>query len=270
MSKDWMTKKLPTEYDYVSPAGVSEIRLLPSFQEGEIVHATTPAEKPSIAATLTGVGEFFYILKGEGELWRATGRLEHVVSLHPGRCVSIPPGISYQYRAIGRPLEFLVTTVPRWQEENWTEAERRYWTDDGRVVGAASHAPGPWMTVDLPKEYHYLAPDGSEIRLLATVDAGGLAHSTLPAGTISGPVRHRTVKEIWYVVDGRGEFWRGTGLDEEVVELEPGTGLTIPSRVSFQFRAFQDGPLRVVIGTFPAWPGAAEAETVPGRWQVTR
>jgi mannose-6-phosphate isomerase-like protein (cupin superfamily) len=132
MHKDWMTKKLPAEYDYVSPGGASEIRLLPSFEEGEIVHATTYPGKTSIAGTLAGVGEFFYILKGEGELWRATGRLEHVVSLHPGRCLSIPSGIYYQYRAIGRPLEFLVTTLPRWQKENWTEAERRYWTEDDR------------------------------------------------------------------------------------------------------------------------------------------
>jgi mannose-6-phosphate isomerase-like protein (cupin superfamily) len=26
------------------------------------------------------------------------------------------------------------------------------------------------------------------------------------------------VKEVWYVVDGRGEVWRRGGLDEEVVE----------------------------------------------------
>ena len=25
------------------------------------------------------------------------------------------------------------------------------------------------------------------------------------------------MKEIWYVVDGRGEVWRRSGLDEEVV-----------------------------------------------------
>ena len=218
MNQVWMTKKLPAEYDYVSPGGASEIRLLPSFEQGEIVHARTHPEKPSIPGTLTGVGEFFYVLKGEGELWRATGRLEHVVSLHPGRCISIPPGISYQYRATGGPLELLVTTVPRWQKDNWVEAERRYWADEGKVIGATSQAPGPWTTVDLPKDYHYLAPDGSEIRLLATVDAGGLAHCTLPAGTIAGPVRHRTVKEVWYVVDGRGEVWRRGGLDEEVVE----------------------------------------------------
>jgi mannose-6-phosphate isomerase-like protein (cupin superfamily) len=268
MIKDWVTKKLPSEYDYVSPAGVSEIRVLPWFEEGEIVHAKALSGKPSIAASLTGVGEFFYILKGEGELWRATGRLEHVVPLHPGRCVSIPPGISYQYRAIGGPLEFLVVTVPRWQKDNWAEAKQRYWTDEGKVLRAASQRPGPWATVDLSKDYQYLAPDSAEIRLLVTVDAGGLAHCTLPAGRISRPVRYRTVKEIWYVVDGGGEVWRSNGLDEEVVEVEPGTALTIPTRVSFQFRTHQDGPLKLVIATFPAWPGGGEAEPVLGHWQV--
>ena len=56
MTIDWITKKLPAEYDYVSPAGVSEIRLLPSFDEGEIVHAKALPDKPSIAASLAGGG----------------------------------------------------------------------------------------------------------------------------------------------------------------------------------------------------------------------
>ncbi len=268
MSRDWMTKKLGEECDYISPSGTSEIRLLPSFEQGEIVHATALPDKPSIAATLTGVGEFFHILEGKGELWRATGSFEDVVPLRPGRCVSVPPGIESQYRADGGPMRFLVTTVPRWQRENWSEAKRRYWDEHGDATSTPSHRPGPWMTVDLPKNYHYLAPDGSEIRLLPTFDAGGLAHCTLPATAISGPVRHRTVREIWYVLGGRGEVWRSNGVDEEVAEVDMGTCLTIPTGVSFQFRALEDGPLKIMIGTFPAWPGAEEAEPVPGRWAL--
>ncbi|MEK6283898.1 MAG: hypothetical protein AABN95_26395 [Acidobacteriota bacterium] len=32
----------------------------------------------------------------------------------------------------------------------------------------------------LPEQYDYLAPDGSEIRLLPDVSGGGLAHCRLP------------------------------------------------------------------------------------------
>ena len=36
--------------------------------------------------------------------------------------------------------------------------------------------PYMWVTAQLPKDYDYLAPDGSEIRLLPEVAGGGLAH----------------------------------------------------------------------------------------------
>jgi mannose-6-phosphate isomerase-like protein (cupin superfamily) len=266
---DWMTKALAAEYDYISPSGASEIRLLPSFEQGELAHATALPDKPSNAATLTGIGELFYILSGNGELWRATGSLQHVVPLNPGRCVSLPPGIDYQYRAITAAMTFVVLTVPRWERELIREAGRRYWNKDGAVIATAANRPGPWVTTDLPENYHYLAPDGSEIRLLASFDAGGLAHCRLPAGKISGPVRHRTVKEIWYVVSGHGEVWRADGVHEEIVTIEPAMCLTIPTGASFQFRTVGDDALEMVIATLPAWPGASEAVPVRGCWTMT-
>lgn len=71
MNEHWMTKKLPREADRMAPSGASEIRLLPSFPEGEIVHATALADQPSQPVMIEGFGEWFYILEGEGELWRA-------------------------------------------------------------------------------------------------------------------------------------------------------------------------------------------------------
>ena len=266
--RDWTTRELPADPDRDSPSGAARIRLFPSFEEGEIVHATAETERPSIAAILSGVGEFFYVLEGEGSLWRATGDLEDVVPLRPGRCVSVPPGVEYQYRAEVAPLKLLATTVPRWQAENWAAAKRHHWDEQGRELTAASRRPGPWVTKDLPVAQDYLAPDGSEIRLLPTFDAGGLAHCRLPAEAISAPVRHRTVKEIWYVLAGRGQVWRARGTDDEVVDVTAGTCLTIPTGVSFQFRASRDSPLEIMIGTFPAWPGASEAEPVPGHWSA--
>jgi mannose-6-phosphate isomerase-like protein (cupin superfamily) len=270
MSKDWRTKELSAIPDRGSPSGAAEIQVLGEFSEGEIAHATVLANRPSDAGILTGFGEFFYILEGEGDLWRATGALQGVVPLFPGRCVSIPPGIEYQYRARRIPMKFLVATAPRFQLENWRKVERHYWeehrTEDSTPPPQES---GPWMTKDLPKNYDYLAPDGSEIRLLPAFDAGGLAHCKLPAGTISGPVRHRTVKEVWYVLGGRGQVWRSNGVEDEVVNVASGTCLTIPTGVSFQFRALKGGPLEIMIGTFPAWPGPGEAEPVSGHWRVT-
>ena len=65
------------------------------------------------------------------------------------------------------------------------------------------------QTTSLKLDADYLAPDGSEIRLLPTMKGGGLSHCTLPAGRTSSPVAHRQVEEIWFVVR------RGRGLAQE-------------------------------------------------------
>ena len=53
----------------------------------------------------------------------------------------------------------------------------------------------------------YIAPDGSEIRLLAALSSCSMAHFRLPAGEVSAAVVHQTVDELWYVVAGEGEMW---------------------------------------------------------------
>ena len=113
------------------------------------------------------------------------------------------------------------------------------------------------------------APDGSEVRLLATLGGGSFAHFTLPAGKISAPVAHRTVEEIWYVVAGAGEVWRKLGDEEKVTPVKPGVALTIPLGAHFQFRAAAEAALSFVAATMPPWPGAEEAFLVKGRWDAS-
>ncbi len=110
------------------------------------------------------------------------------------------------------------------------------------------------------------APDGSEVRLLASLAGASFAHFTLPAGQVSAPVSHRTVEEIWYVVAGEGEVWRKLGGEESVTPVKPGVALTIPLGAHFQFRAGADVALAFVAATLPPWPGPDEAFAVPGRW----
>jgi len=262
----WDTRRLADQVDYISPGGVTEIRLLPSFEGGELVCARTARGKVAAAGTQIGVGELFYVLEGDGELWRKTAVVEDVTALIPGRCVSIPPGISYQFRAISD-LDMLVATFPRWRRDDWRDVGPGYWDLEGQVLSTAKLRPGPWSTTDIGERYDYLAPDGSEIRLLPTYDNGGLAACRLPAGRISSAVRHRTVQEIWYVVDGSGQMWRADGEAEEVVDLDPATCVTIPTGVSFQFRASESVSLDIVIATFPRWAGPDEAEPVGGHWR---
>ena len=72
------------------------------------------------------------------------------------------------------------------------------------------------------------------LRLLPGVRAASAAHCTLPAGRTWRAVRHQTVEEIWYFLEGRG----------------------------------QAGPLTFFIVTMPPWPGVHEAVRVKDHWET--
>jgi mannose-6-phosphate isomerase-like protein (cupin superfamily) len=116
----------------------------------------------------------------------------------------------------------------------------------------------------LAEDYDYLAPDGSEIRLLPTTSMGGLAHCTIGPGKTSRPTRHQTVEEIWFFLNGEGEVWRKYGSKSTVDSVSAGTAITIPYQTHFQFRNTGKDPLQFVIVTLPAWPGPHESVDVEG------
>ena len=112
-----------------------------------------------------------------------------------------------------------------------------------------------------------MAPDGSEVRVLAATGRGSMAHFRLPPGGVSRAVAHRTVEEVWYFLSGRGRMWRKLGGEEVVVEVGAGVSIAIPTGAHFQFRADGDEPLAAVGVTMPPWPGAEEVYAVEGCWQ---
>ncbi|HSW26135.1 MAG TPA: cupin domain-containing protein [Burkholderiaceae bacterium] len=126
--------------------------------------------------------------------------------------------------------------------------------------------PTDFATLKLPLDPTVVAPDGSDVRVLLGLQAGGMAHFQLAAGQTARAVVHRTVEEVWYVVGGRGEMWRRAGEREEVTVLEPGVCLTIPLGTHFQFRASPDQTVSAVAITMPPWPGSDEAVWVAGPW----
>jgi mannose-6-phosphate isomerase-like protein (cupin superfamily) len=111
-----------------------------------------------------------------------------------------------------------------------------------------------------------LAPDGSEIRLLAATGRASMVHCALPPGGVSLAVAHRTVEEIWHFVEGEGEVWRQFGGVEEVTPVRPGASLTIPTGAHFQFRNTGATRLCFIIATMPPWPGPEEARRVNDYW----
>ncbi len=124
-------------------------------------------------------------------------------------------------------------------------------------------------TKRLPVDKDAVAPDGSDVRILLSLDGGGMAHFELGPGETSRAVTHRTIEEIWFFLGGRGEMWRKLDEQEECVPVEAGVCLTIPLGTHFQFRAFGYEPLAAVGVTMPPWPGEGEAYEIPGKWPPT-
>jgi mannose-6-phosphate isomerase-like protein (cupin superfamily) len=111
------------------------------------------------------------------------------------------------------------------------------------------------------------APDGSEIRLLLSTSRGSSCHCTLPANGISLAGMHRSVEEIWYCVQGRGQVWRKKDEQESEIEIFPGVCLSIPPHTQFQFRTAGVEALEILITTMPPWPGEQEWIKVEDHWQ---
>jgi mannose-6-phosphate isomerase-like protein (cupin superfamily) len=126
-----------------------------------------------------------------------------------------------------------------------------------------------FQTKRLPAQPNAVAPDGSDVRVLLGVAGGGLAHFELGPNETSVAVVHRTVEEIWYFLQGRGEMWRRLGEHDEIVGVSTGVCVTIPVGTEFQFRSFGHEPLAAIGATIPPWPDSGEATLVDGFWEPT-
>ena len=113
-----------------------------------------------------------------------------------------------------------------------------------------------------------IAPDSSEVRILATTQRGSMAQFTLPPGAVSKAVSHRTVEELWFVIHGVGLMWRKLGGEEVTVALRAGISISIPVGSHFQFRNDSLEPLHCIGVTMPPWPSMDEAYEVDGPWQA--
>lgn len=130
MTVPFATSRPAEHHDVLAPDG-SEIRFLPQVEGGSMVHCTLPAGAVSLAVTHRTVDELWYVLSGEGELWRRQGGREEIVDLLPHTAHSIPLGTWFQFRNPGRdPLTLVIVTMPPWPgmdeavrvEDHWRQA----------------------------------------------------------------------------------------------------------------------------------------------------
>jgi mannose-6-phosphate isomerase-like protein (cupin superfamily) len=132
--------RLPAARDVVAPDG-SDVRVLLALPGGSMAHFELAAGRTSRAMVHRTVDEIWYVLRGQGEMWRrGSGRedgsgWEETVALEAGVCLSIPVGTHFQFRSTGDgPLSAVAVTMPPWPGE-----------------GEAREVSGAWPVSDQPE-----------------------------------------------------------------------------------------------------------------------
>jgi mannose-6-phosphate isomerase-like protein (cupin superfamily) len=114
MDQGFATMQLPDAPDAVAPDG-SDVRVLLRLGRGSMAHFELAAGRISRPVAHRAVEELWYVLSGQGEMWRRQGERQETVLLQPGTCLSIPAGTHFQFRAAaGGPLTAVGVTMPPW------------------------------------------------------------------------------------------------------------------------------------------------------------
>jgi mannose-6-phosphate isomerase-like protein (cupin superfamily) len=134
-------------------------------------------------------------------------------------------------------------------------------------VDTAEHG---WRIKQLPKDPDDIALDTAEIRKVFAAKEASVVHCTLPPKAVSVAARLVGIHEIWYFIEGRGCIWlkEEREVEGKVKELGPGTCLTIPASVHFQYRNTGTDPLTFLCVTMPPFQSnETNSETVEPYWK---
>jgi mannose-6-phosphate isomerase-like protein (cupin superfamily) len=108
------TRSLGARPDALAPDG-AEVRLLCALAGGSMAHFRLAAGTCSQAVVHRTVEELWFVVAGEGEMWRSRDGVEEIVALRPGLSLSIPLGTSFQFRAAATSeVAAVAVTIPPW------------------------------------------------------------------------------------------------------------------------------------------------------------
>ncbi len=89
--------------------------MLLQLGRGSMAHFQLRAGRVSRPVAHHSVDEIWYILHGQGQMWRRQAQRQETVPLRSGTCVSIPAGTHFQFRADSSgPLAAVGVTMPPW------------------------------------------------------------------------------------------------------------------------------------------------------------
>ena len=121
------TKRLSSAPDAIAPDG-SEVRVLCGTSRGSFAVFSLPPKAVSKAVAHQTVEEVWYIIAGQGRMWRRLGQQREIVELGPGVSLSIPTGTHFQFRCDGpEVLAILGVTMPPWPSADEAYAVNGVW-----------------------------------------------------------------------------------------------------------------------------------------------
>lgn len=130
MDWDFETRQLPDVPDAVAPDR-SDVRILLHLAGGGMAHFELGAGRVSQAVAHRSVDEIWYVLRGQGQMWRCQSGRAETVPLGPGTCVSIPVGTHFQFRCTSNdPLAAVAVTMPPWPGPDEAYQVRGAWPAD--------------------------------------------------------------------------------------------------------------------------------------------
>jgi mannose-6-phosphate isomerase-like protein (cupin superfamily) len=83
-----------------------------------MAHFRLPPGTIAKAVAHRTVAELWYVIAGQGRIWRKLGEEESVLELLAGQSLSLPVGTHFQFRCDGdQPLDIVGVTMPPWPGE---------------------------------------------------------------------------------------------------------------------------------------------------------
>jgi len=93
----------------------STVRVLLAATRGSMARFELEPGRTSAAVRHRTIEELWYVIGGDGEMWRSRDGVDGITALTPGTGLVLPPGTAFQFRARGTaPLIVLGVTMPPW------------------------------------------------------------------------------------------------------------------------------------------------------------
>ncbi|MEA2547171.1 MAG: hypothetical protein QOI09_2444 [Chloroflexota bacterium] len=114
--------QLPADVTTTAPDG-SDVRVLVATDRGSMAHFELAAGRTSSAVRHRTVEEIWFVVGGQGEMWRMRDLAETITALETGTSLVIPAETSFQFRSLGPgPLAAVAVTMPPWPGPDEAEA----------------------------------------------------------------------------------------------------------------------------------------------------